>query len=492
MNKSHESLGSQRAGTLPLTEVDPPVLLNWDDATPVLLVAGSASDLVPASRIVKIADTLKIERGFESSVSSDRWTLADPHVSRSHATVEVEPSAGAAPLVTLSDHSMNGTWVNGEVFRRSRRRLKNGDVLRVGDHAGVFRFVSAATLDQIDRDARAPVGPVPSLSPRLLAMTERLRISASNSRSTLLCSRSNGMIESYAHSLHRERASKGAFVSLDAATVPREEFWAELFDDARTGPLHHARCGTLLVKNADFVPPRRLEALLRLLAGKTSRWWKPCAPDVRLVVSAENDGFLEATTTALLGGQASVVPPLSRRKEDLGALCSHFLARLDPANGPRRLDPDTFFALVFHAWPGDVDELEEMLARAQLLAGSGGEEAILLSHLPEAVVAAGHRGVRSVYDTDADVTSVAAAQVASAKTRSVADLVTAFVDRHGLSDAEASVLRLDMIEHLHPKEIAHRMGTSVSTVQTYRRRIRAKTGCPDWRAVAVSVMSALG
>jgi DNA-binding NtrC family response regulator len=64
------------------------------------------------------------------------------------------------------------------------------------------------------------------------------------------------------------------------------------------------------------------------------------------------------------------VPPLRRRKEDLGDLTAHFLvlASREARRDLRGLDRPALEALVRYDWPGNVRELENAIRRAGVLA----------------------------------------------------------------------------------------------------------------------------
>ena len=77
-----------------------------------------------------------------------------------------------------------------------------------------------------------------------------------------------------------------------------------------------------------------------------------------------------------------VVPPLRERSEDIPALCQGFLARRHPGT---RLTPEALDLLQRYPWPGNIRELENVLMRSAIIAGSaadGGTVSIGLSHLP--------------------------------------------------------------------------------------------------------------
>jgi DNA-binding NtrC family response regulator len=64
------------------------------------------------------------------------------------------------------------------------------------------------------------------------------------------------------------------------------------------------------------------------------------------------------------------LPPLRERRDDIGPLAAHFLARYatryrKPVAG---FEPEALAALESHGWPGNVRELDHTIERAVLLA----------------------------------------------------------------------------------------------------------------------------
>src|SRR5437763_767424 len=94
---------------------------------------------------------------------------------------------------------------------------------------------------------------------------------------------------------------------------------------------------------------------------------------------------------ARLSAVVLAIPPLAARAAELPALAAAVLEGLGRRLGiaPPRLAADALDRLAAHAWPGDVAELEAVLARALLLAGGLIEAAHLdLAAEPPAAVAA--------------------------------------------------------------------------------------------------------
>ena len=85
-----------------------------------------------ASRIIGRGPAVDLDLGF------------DPQVSRAHA--ELEP-VGAAWALVDDGLSRNGSFVNGDRVV-GRRRLRDGDVARIGDTQLLYRDPRAGTIDE--------------------------------------------------------------------------------------------------------------------------------------------------------------------------------------------------------------------------------------------------------------------------------------------------------------------------------------------------------
>ena len=105
--------------------------------------------------IVELAgdrDRLVIGRRSASDVALP-W---DPEVSRVHAALE---AVGRDWVLCDEDLSHNGTWVNGERVR-GRRRLRDGDMLAVGETYIAFCAAEAGSSADPTRTAADAGGPV--------------------------------------------------------------------------------------------------------------------------------------------------------------------------------------------------------------------------------------------------------------------------------------------------------------------------------------------
>jgi DNA-binding NtrC family response regulator len=186
------------------------------------------------------------------------------------------------------------------------------------------------------------------------------------------------------------RAAK-PLVIVNAGGLSEGVFESELFGhvkgaftDAKTdrvGYFEMADGGTLFLDEIGNLPPKQQAKLLRVLQmGEFQRVGssKTRRVDVR-VVSATNvdirnevaEGRFREDLLYRLNTVEIHLPPLRDRAEDIPALAMHFLQRQAGKYGKRKLlglEREAVQALLEHAWPGNIRELEHAIERAVLMA----------------------------------------------------------------------------------------------------------------------------
>ena len=220
--------------------------------------------------------------------------------------------------------------------------------------------------------------------------------------------------ELVAHALHRHSPrSRGAFIALNMAAIPRELMESELFGHEkgaftgaalqRRGRFEQADGGTLFLDEIGDMPAETQTRLLRVLAdGEFYRvgGHAPIKVDVRIIAATHQD--LEALVQAgkfredlfhRLNVIRIHIPTLAERREDIPTLARHFLARAakELAVEPKVLRPQTEEYLKALPWPGNVRQLENTCRWITVMA-SGRE--VLVDDLPPELLAQ-HQGTPS-------------------------------------------------------------------------------------------------
>ncbi|MFA5537561.1 MAG: sigma 54-interacting transcriptional regulator [Bacillota bacterium] len=228
------------------------------------------------------------------------------------------------------------------------------------------------------------IGEAPSI--RTLKHTIR-RVAKTNS-TVLIRGESGTGKELFAHSLHLEsKRFAGPFVKVNCAAIPENLLESELFgysDGAFTGAkkggqvgkFELAHNGTIFLDEIGDMSPHMQAKLLRVLQDKTIERLgenRPKQVDVR-VVAATNRNLEELMSNNHfrqdLYYRLSVVvlnvPPLREKKEDIGALVRHFIAKFNKQFGQNveGVEPQVLDLFHRHSWQGNVRELQNVIERA--------------------------------------------------------------------------------------------------------------------------------
>jgi DNA-binding NtrC family response regulator len=183
--------------------------------------------------------------------------------------------------------------------------------------------------------------------------------------------------------------SKGPFVKINCAALPRELIESELFGSVkgaytgaqsdREGLFHQAQGGTLLLDEISEMPVDTQSKLLRVLQDKEYRpvggkisYKADCrilATTNRKIAEAIRDGKLREDLYFRISTITIELKPLRERKEDIMPLANAFLKRYAAQAGRnfKGFTPEASQKLLEYPWPGNVRELQNEIQRAVLL-----------------------------------------------------------------------------------------------------------------------------
>lgn len=197
--------------------------------------------------------------------------------------------------------------------------------------------------------------------------------------------------EVVARLIHQSSARQsGPFIAVNCGAIPPELVESELFGHLKgsfTGAMHDkqglfqaAEGGTLLLDEVADLPLATQVKLLRVLQEKAVRPVGSASEvgvDVRLISATHKRLNQEVAAGRFrddLFYRINVidiaVPALKDRREDIPDLATHLLAKIAEENGesPKGLTPDALAHLTQADFPGNVRQLENVLARAAALA----------------------------------------------------------------------------------------------------------------------------
>jgi two-component system response regulator AtoC len=227
-------------------------------------------------------------------------------------------------------------------------------------------------------------------SPVMKAVVRTTERIAASDVSVLITGESGTGKEVVADLLHAlSPRSKGPFVKINCAALPRELIESELFGSVkgaytgaqsdREGLFRQAEGGTLLLDELSEMPVDTQSKLLRVLQEKE---YRPVGgrtsykADCRLIAStnrkveeAIRDGKLREDLYYRISAISISLPPLRERREDILPLANAFLKRYAAQAGQviSEFSPEAQELLTKHDWPGNVRQLQNEVQRAVLL-----------------------------------------------------------------------------------------------------------------------------
>jgi sigma-54 specific flagellar transcriptional regulator A len=219
--------------------------------------------------------------------------------------------------------------------------------------------------------------------------------------------------ELVARALHDHSGRNEArFVPVNCGAIPRDLIESELFGHRRgaftgaisdrTGRFELAQGGTLFLDEIGDLPIEMQVKLLRVLqeriidpVGSS----KAIAIDVRVVAATHKDLETEVAAGRFredlyyrLNVLPLTTPPLRERPEDIEALCVHFVrVHAHPHRGAVEMTPVLVETLRGYAWPGNIRELSNLIARfSALFAG----QTICYPDVPQVMLPKGLREIQ--------------------------------------------------------------------------------------------------
>jgi transcriptional regulator with AAA-type ATPase domain len=172
--------------------------------------------------------------------------------------------------------------------------------------------------------------------------------------------------EHVAKAIHYRRPADltGALVPVACAALDTELLISTLGALTRSTPHSPDRWRTLLLGNVDALSLDAQAALLPLLPSLGS--WRLIATAARRPAELVAAGILRPDLAAWLSTLSVELPALRERIEDLPHLAQAFLEEINASAG-RQLagfTPEALDALAAYAWPGNLDELAEVVEQA--------------------------------------------------------------------------------------------------------------------------------
>jgi two-component system response regulator AtoC len=230
--------------------------------------------------------------------------------------------------------------------------------------------------------------------PAMVAALETIRRAAARSDCVLLCGAPGTGKELAARTIHRLSARAGKpFVAADCAALDESLIESELFGHVRgafpgaasnhAGLVETTDGGTLFLNSVDELSKAaqvRLlkvidERVIRPLGSTTSRRVEArviAGTSIDLATAVNRRRFRE-DLYARLNAVRATLPSLEEQRDDIPLLANSFVKTMCARLGipPPAIPPETMALLTARPWPGNVQELRNLMERAALLADGG-------------------------------------------------------------------------------------------------------------------------
>jgi two-component system NtrC family response regulator len=229
------------------------------------------------------------------------------------------------------------------------------------------------------------------MSPQAQAVFTSIRKVATSNANVLILGESGTGKEMASLAIHKRSGRRdGPFVAINCSAIPETLLESELFGHEkgsftgahaqRKGRIEMASGGTLFLDEIGEIPlPLQVKLLRFLQEQRIERVGgrQEIEVDTRVIAATNADlkkGMVEGKFREDLYYRLAVVvlvlPPLRDREGDVRLLAQNFLRRFAQENGKDGLgfDQDALKALIRHAWPGNIRELENRVKRAVIMA----------------------------------------------------------------------------------------------------------------------------
>ncbi len=246
------------------------------------------------------------------------------------------------------------------------------------DSAGKVPPVPGVTARKIDDTQFILASPVMH---KFVGLVDRV---AGHTETVLVTGETGTGKELIARTIHESSNRRGRpWVDINCAALPENLVESELFgyekgafsgaDSSKPGLFELADRGTLFLDEIGELQLHTQVKLLRVLDGQPFYrlgGHRKIKVDVRVVAAtnqdleaAVRDGRFRQDLFHRLGQFQLRVPPLRERPEDIVALAEHFLRLKAPG---KHFTPQAISALLSHAWPGNIRELRNLVAKVAM------------------------------------------------------------------------------------------------------------------------------
>jgi len=346
-------------------------------------------------------DGVQYLAGAEEGVSRPILTLAFALDPRSRGILLLEARPGDRALEeqgdAIEEHvasllpALRRAFVfeeRGEELERALRQLEEVGELLDRRKLELDGLRHAVEEEAVRQDAVTRYHHFVTRDPRTLELIAQVERVKDTDLSVLLRGETGTGKELIARALHfGSRRRSGPFEVLACGAIAPNLLESELFgykkgafsgaEEDRAGFFERAHGGTLFLDEVADMPVAMQQKILRVLQERQIRPIGAAAPrtvDVRVIASTRGDledlvrqGRFRADLLYRLDGFSVEIPPLRARRDDIPVLIDHFLDVIAQEEDVRcRFSESAQRELYEYSWPGNVQELRNVVMRAAI------------------------------------------------------------------------------------------------------------------------------
>jgi len=218
--------------------------------------------------------------------------------------------------------------------------------------------------------------------------------------------------ELFAAAIHETSQREDKYLRINFAAISKDTIASDLFghvkgaftgaDSNKEGLFAAANKGTILLDEIGEIPIEQQPYLLRVIreseilpVGGT----KTKKIDVKMIFATNRDlkkevknGTFREDLYYRINGNPIDIPPLRKRKDDIPLLVRHFVKNsgiindIDSVKNLPDIDEQVFSILKQHDWPGNIQELNDVVKKIVKLWIGSNKEKIGTEHIPESFI----------------------------------------------------------------------------------------------------------
>jgi transcriptional regulator with PAS, ATPase and Fis domain len=336
------------------------------------LLGKYVEDVIPTSEIPRVIESKKEEIGFLFTLKDGKTVVCNR-------------------IPIIEDGKLYGVISSATFYNLDEVSILNKQIKELQEE----NFEYKKKISELYTKPPYSINQVIGNSKPIMIMKDLIERFAESDLTFLITGETGTGKEVFANAIHKLSSRKdNAFIKINCAAIPKDLLESELFGyesgsfsgalkGGKIGKFELANNGTLLLDEIGEMPLALQSKLLRVLQEEELErvgGLKPIKIDVRVICSTNQDiedqvekGLFRRDLYYRINVVEMNLPPLRERLEDILPLSNFFIKKINDSYGLdiKDIKKDVFALFNEYEWGGNVRELQHVLERACIMAGSG-------------------------------------------------------------------------------------------------------------------------